>query len=153
MLHMLESIGIISPFDKNSNYDRLFPNQDSHSGKGVGNLITLPLQKKSLENNSSCFIDPVSYMSYPDQWSFLRTIKKVDTQQLEEIYNSLTGLDNKHIQTVSSNSANLQITLNNNIKITRAQLSPGLVNFLREHLNFVNSEYIITREIISPPKF
>jgi hypothetical protein len=35
MLHILESTGIISPFDKNSNYDRLFPNQDSHSGKGI----------------------------------------------------------------------------------------------------------------------
>jgi len=70
MFHILESTGIISPFDKNSNYDRLFPNQDSHSGKGIGNLIALPLQKKSMENNNSCFIDPDSYMPYPDQWYF-----------------------------------------------------------------------------------
>ena len=90
MLHILESEGLISPFDKNSNYDRLFPNQDSHSGKGIGNLIALPLQKKSLENNNSCFVDPDNYMPYPDQWSFLRTIKKVGIQQLEEVYNSLT---------------------------------------------------------------
>jgi hypothetical protein len=147
MLHILESTGIISPFDKNSNYDRLFPNQDSHSGKGIGNLIALPLQKKSLENNNSCFIDPDSYMPYPDQWSFLRTIKKVGTQQLAEVYKSIPGLDNTHLQTVSSNSAVLQVTLNNNIKIPRAQLNPGLVNFLREHLNFVNSEYIIKKKL------
>ncbi len=147
MLHILESIGIISPFDKNSNYDRLFPNQDSHSGKEVGNLIALPLQKKSLDNNNSCFIDPVNYKPYQDQWSFLQTIKKVDIQQLEDIYNSLTGLDNKHIQTVSSNTAVLQITLTNNIKIPRAQLSPDLVNFLRDSLNFVNSEYIIKKKL------
>ncbi len=147
MLHILESTGIISPFDKNSNYDRLFPNQDSHSGKGIGNLIALPLQKKSLDNNNSCFIDPVSYMPYPDQWSFLRTIKKVNTQQLEEIYNSLIGSDNKYIQTVSSNSAVLQITLNNNIKIPRAHFSPGLINFLRDSLNFVNSENIIKKKL------
>lgn len=147
MLYILESIGIISPFDKNSNYDRLFPNQDSHSGKEVGNLIALPLQKKSLENNNSCFIDSVSYMPYPDQWSFLRTVKKVGTQQLDEIYNSLTVSDNKHIQTVSSNSAVLQITLTNNIKIPRAHLSPDLVNFLRDSLNFVNSEYIIKKKL------
>jgi len=147
MLYILESIGIISPFDKNSNYDRLFPNQDLHSGKEVGNLIALPLQKKSLDNNNSCFINPVSFMPYPDQWSFLRTIKKVDLQQLEDIYNSLTGLDNKQIQTVSSNSANLQITLNNNIKIPRAHLSPDLINFLRDSLNFVNSEYIIKKKL------
>ncbi|MFL5748233.1 MAG: TOTE conflict system archaeo-eukaryotic primase domain-containing protein, partial [Niastella sp.] len=147
LLYILESTGIISPFDKNSNYDRLFPNQDSHSGKGVGNLIALPLQKKSLDNNNSCFIDPVSYKPYPDQWSFLQTIKKVDTRHLDEIYNSFTGSDNKHIQTVSSNSAVLQITLTNNIKIPRAHLSPGLVNFLRDNLNFVNSEYIIKKKL------
>lgn len=147
MIHILESTGIISPFDKNSNYDRLFPNQDSHSGKGLGNLIALPLQKKSLDNNNSSFIDPDSYMPYPDQWSFLQTVKKVDTLQLEEIYNSFTNSDNKHTLTVSSNSANLQITLNNNIKIPRAHLSPDLVNFLRDSLNFVNSDYIIKKKL------
>jgi superfamily II DNA or RNA helicase len=147
MLHILELTGIISPFDKNSNYDRLFPNQDLHSGKGVGNLIALPLQKKSLENSNSCFIDPDSYMPYPDQWTFLQSIKKVSIQQLEDVYNSLTGSDQKHIQTVSTNSATLQITLNTNIKIPRANLSPGLVNFLRDSLNFVNSEYIIKKKL------
>jgi superfamily II DNA or RNA helicase len=147
MLHILESTGIISPFDKNSNYDRLFPNQDSHSGKGIGNLIALPLQKKSLENNNSCFVNPDNYMPYPDQWSFLQTIKKVSVQQLEDVYNSLTSSGHKHIQTVSSKSADLQITLNNNIKIPRANLSPGLVNFLRDSLNFVNSEYIIKKKL------
>ncbi|AEW00907.1 type III restriction protein res subunit [Niastella koreensis GR20-10] len=147
MLHMLESTGIISPFDKNSNYDRLFPNQDSHSGKGIGNLIALPLQKKPLENDNSCFIDPVSYMSYPDQWSFLQTIKKVSIRQLEDVYNSIIGSDKTLIQTVPSNPGILQITLNNNIKIPRVQLNPGLVNFLRDSLNFVNSEYIIKKKL------
>jgi hypothetical protein len=147
MLHILESEGLISPFDKNSNYDRLFPNQDSHSGKGIGNLIALPLQRKSLDNNNSCFVDPDNYMPYPDQWSFLRTIKKVTTQQLEEVYNLISGSDNTHKQTASSNPGILQITLNNNIKIPRAQLNPGLVNFLRDNLNFVNSEYIIKKKL------
>jgi superfamily II DNA or RNA helicase len=147
MLHILEASGIISPFDKNSNYDRLFPNQDSHSGKGLGNLIALPLQRKSLEYNNSCFIDPVSFIPYSDQWSFLPTIKKAGIQQLEEVYNSLTGSDHKHLKTVSINSAVLQITLNNNIKIPRTNLSPYLVTFLRDSLNFINSEYIIKKKL------
>jgi superfamily II DNA or RNA helicase len=147
ILHILESSGIISPFDKNSTYDRLFPNQDTHVGKGLGNLIALPLQKKSLDNSNSCFIDPVNYMPYPDQWSFFRTIKKVGIQQLENVYNILTGSDNKHIQAAPSNSAVLQIALNNNIKIPRVQLNPGLINFLRENLNFINSEYIIKKKL------
>src|SRR5262245_53755784 len=52
-LHLLQSIIQY----KDSNFDRLFPNQDYHSGKGFGNLIALPLQKKAVENGNACFID------------------------------------------------------------------------------------------------
>jgi hypothetical protein len=43
IITMLEKTGLFSSFDKNSSFDRLFPNQDSLSGKGFGNLIALPL--------------------------------------------------------------------------------------------------------------
>ncbi len=33
----------LSAFDKEVSFDRLFPNQDTQSGKGFGNLIALPL--------------------------------------------------------------------------------------------------------------
>ena len=36
---ILEQSGAFSIFDKNSSFDRLFPNQDFLSGKGLGNLI------------------------------------------------------------------------------------------------------------------
>jgi hypothetical protein len=52
LLYILEKAKIISPFNKNSNYDRLFPNQDYHSGKGLGNLIALPLQKAMMQQCS-----------------------------------------------------------------------------------------------------
>jgi hypothetical protein len=39
IITLLEKIGLFSTFDKNSSFDRLFPNQDSLSGKGFGNLI------------------------------------------------------------------------------------------------------------------
>src|SRR5690606_25415688 len=35
---ILEQCGAFSPFDKSSSFDRLFPNQDRLSGKGLGNL-------------------------------------------------------------------------------------------------------------------
>lgn len=46
--YFLKSSGIISERNKTSNFDKLIPNQDSHSGIGLGNLIALPLQKKQL---------------------------------------------------------------------------------------------------------
>lgn len=76
-IHFLKSSSIISEVDKTSNFDRLFPNQDGHSGKGLGNLIALPLQKKAMENGNSCFIHPENFKSFPDQWMFLAAIQRV----------------------------------------------------------------------------
>ena len=52
---ILEETGVFSLFDKSSSFDRMFPNQDFLSGKGFGNLIALPLFKKTFEQGNSCF--------------------------------------------------------------------------------------------------
>ncbi len=120
ILHILEFAGIISPFDKNSNYDRLFPNQDYHSGKGMGNLISLPLQKKAYENNNSCFIDPVSMTSFNDQWSFLQNIQRVPVERLDVIFNTIANSTTNGKQ-ISENTIpgqnGIQVILNNQILI------------------------------------
>jgi hypothetical protein len=76
-LSLLQSTGILSVFDKESSFDRLFPNQDALSGKGLGNLIALPLFKKSLDQGNSCFINPINAQAFPDQWQFLRDIRRI----------------------------------------------------------------------------
>jgi superfamily II DNA or RNA helicase len=150
LLYILEKAGIISPFNKNSNYDRLFPNQDYHSGKGFGNLIALPLQKAALENNNSCFIDPVSEVAYPNQWIFLQTIKKITTGAFDEICAAITKeLPGKAIEPSGNTSVagDIQIQLSNQIVLSRSQLPSTLVLFLREQLNFVNADYIIKKRL------
>src|SRR6266540_2321743 len=94
-LHLLHSSGIISEFDKDSNFDRLFPNQDCHSGKGLGNLIALPLQKKALENDNACFINPESLEKFPHQFQFLMQVQKISS--------SRTGLTNLLIRYLRDN--------------------------------------------------
>ena len=66
ILSLLEKSGVISVFDKNSSFDRLFPNQDRLSGKGFGNLIALPFHKTAMEIGNSCFIDPNTDLPYLD---------------------------------------------------------------------------------------
>jgi hypothetical protein len=61
-------------FDKSSSFDRLFPNQDFLSGKGLGNLIALPFFKPAMEEGNSCFINPENFEPYPNQWQFLNEI-------------------------------------------------------------------------------
>ena len=151
ILHILEIAGIISAFDKNSNYDRLFPNQDYHSGKGLGNLIALPLQGKALENKNSCFIDPVNEIPFEDQFNLLKSIQRVSVEHLDNI---LDKIDNPVVPNVPVNSIStlanqngIQIILNEQVLIQRKQLTPELVMFLRENLNFLNSDYIIKKKL------
>jgi superfamily II DNA or RNA helicase len=150
LLHLLEQSGIISPFDKNSNYDRLFPNQDYRSGKGLGNLIALPFQKVPLESNNSCFIDPENLQAVSNQWEYLKDVKWVSTSHLDEIYyrieNRKSSFQRGNTDYVTSDGI-LNITLENNIELKRREVSTKLITFLKDGLNFVNSEYIIKKKL------
>jgi len=150
ILHILETTGIVSPFDKNSNYDRVFPNQDYHSGKGLGNLISLPLQKGASDNNNSCFIDPENFLPYQDQWNFLQKIERSDIEYLDKLFTSIKSpeyLSRHGFQNPASNQNEITIILNSQIVISRAQLTPEIILFLRDNLNFVNSEYLIKKKL------
>lgn len=131
-------------FDKSSSFDRLFPNQDFLSGKGFGNLIALPLFKPTFEKENSCFVNPESFQSITDQWIFLKNIKKVSTNYLDELYSGLTpGAETIKTQTTNGK---LSISLSNNLRISRIGLTPTLTNFLKEELNFANSEFFIKKK-------
>lgn len=143
-ISILEQSGAFSMFDKSSSFDRLFPNQDFLSGKGFGNLIALPLFKPTFENGNSCFINPESFEPTTDQWNFLKNIKRVTINHLDKLYEGLK-LDiepNKQIVT----NIKLKISLNNNVRLSRVGLMPALINFLKEELNFANSEFFIKKK-------
>jgi superfamily II DNA or RNA helicase len=75
---------------KLTSYDRLFPNQDTMPKGGFGNLIALPLQKKSRENGCSVFVDAALH-PYPDQWAFLASIVSMAMQDIEPTTLRTTG--------------------------------------------------------------
>jgi superfamily II DNA or RNA helicase len=65
-------------------YDRFFPNQDTLPDGGFGNLIALPLQRKSRNCGNSVFLDETGN-PYPDQWAFLSSIRKISRSETERI--------------------------------------------------------------------
>lgn len=140
-ISILEQSGAFSMFDKSSSFDRLFPNQDFLSGKGFGNLIALPLFKPTFEKGNSCFISPETFEPITDQWGFLKKIQKVSTDYLDELYQGLTP--NIQFTIAKPLNRNLNITLCNNVRLSRGGLTSDLVNFLKEELNFANSEFFI----------
>jgi superfamily II DNA or RNA helicase len=143
-ISILEKSGAFSMFDKSSSFDRLFPNQDFLSGKGFGNLIALPLYKPNLNKGNNCFIDPETFEPFTNQWDFLKNIQKVATHNLEELYDGLTP-DSAVIKQQSVNGK-LSISLSNTIRISRNGLRPTLTHFLKEELNFANSEFFIKKK-------
>ncbi len=150
VMALLQEAGIISVFDKNSSFDRLFPNQDYLSKKGLGNLIALPLNKASLKDGNSCFIDPDTLQPFDDQWNFLQIIKRITISQLNYIYQDknqqdepATGLFQKELTVPGK----LIVKLNNVIQISRANLPAQLIAFLKEELNFANTEYQVKKNI------
>lgn len=140
-LSILQATGIFSVFDKDSSFDRLFPNQDSLSGKGLGNLIALPLFKKSLDKGNSCFINPINAEAFLDQWQFLKRIKRIENEQLDKLLR--TSAPSLEVKT----SGTLTIRLSNKIALNRNAVPLTLINFIKEELNFTNSEFLIKKKL------
>ncbi|NEW79875.1 MAG: DEAD/DEAH box helicase family protein [Gelidibacter sp.] len=143
-ISILEQSGAFSMFDKSSSFDRLFPNQDFLSGKGFGNLIALPLFKPTFEKGNSCFVKPETFEPFTDQWDFLKNVQKVSIDYLDEQYKTLSP----DVQIIKAQPINgkLSISLSNNVRIRRIGLTPTLTHFLKEELNFANSEFFIKKK-------
>ncbi len=144
-ISILEQSGAFSMFDKSSSFDRLFPNQDFLSGKGLGNLIALPLFKKTFEQGNSCFIDADTLQPIKEQFEFLKNIKRVSLSELDKSYQSVS------ISTISTSPkasiGKLVIALSNEARISREGMTTPLINFLKEELNFASTEFIIKKKI------
>jgi superfamily II DNA or RNA helicase len=150
MFELLRQANIISHFEKEPSFDRIFPNQDLHSGKGIGNLIALPLQGNSLLNGNSCFLNAATFKPYENQWEFLSEISKVSTQSLKKLYNTLFSENPQEVLISNfdpSNKVELEIRISNQIYLKRIHLNRKLIVFLREQLNFYNSDYLAKKNL------
>ncbi len=70
-------------------YDRLFPNQDTMPKGGFGNLIALPLQHEAREHGNTVFLHE-SFIPYPDQWAYLRSLRPLSPSAVEGIAREAT---------------------------------------------------------------
>ena len=71
-------------------YDRLFPNQDTLTKRGFGNLIALPLQRKARRQKNTVFLDPITLLPFEDQWASLMALRKMGKEDTERIVEEAT---------------------------------------------------------------
>ncbi len=67
-------------------YDRFFPNQDTLPQGGFGNLIALPLQRRPRTEGNSVFIDD-ALEPHEDQWAILSSMQRMPRATVDEIGN------------------------------------------------------------------
>lgn len=146
---LLRETNVMGEFEKNESFDRLFPNQDYLSGKGLGNLIALPLQGSSRKNGNSVFVDPENeFRIINDQWLFLKNIRLIKLEEMNSLNEKLNSFERASFGQNSrkkfrKNNGIIELTVSNMIRINRSQLPVLLVSYLREELNLFNIEYLV----------
>jgi superfamily II DNA or RNA helicase/very-short-patch-repair endonuclease len=146
-------------------YDRFFPNQDTLPKGGFGNLIALPLQKRSRDRGNSVFLD-ANFAPHTDQWAFLSTIQRIDRSTVEHVIEKaeatgrIVGVlvhqteEETHVpwQTPPSRHRKdppiagplpetLELVLADEIFVAKEALSPTLRNRLLRLASFQNPEF------------
>lgn len=135
----------LSIFDKEASFDRLFPNQDSITTNGLGNLIALPFHGAAVTNGNTIFLDPDTDQPFTDQYAFLKGLQRNKITELEAAYEQITGDATEFLTTVKSKK--LRVTVRQNISLPKAHLPGSLVGFLKEQLNFLNTEYLTKKRL------
>lgn len=140
-LNLLETSGAFSAFDKSSSFDRVFPNQDFHKGKGFGNLIALPLFGPAIKEGNCSFIEPESFEAYENQWEFLESIERVGTTHLDTLLGSEEVMSDSQVP-----DGKLKVVLDHKVYIPKTGMTPAMTGFLKEELNIANSAYFVKKK-------
>lgn len=147
-LELLKLSSSIDPLDGEISFDRLFPNQDYLSGKGLGNLIALPLQGEARKRNNTLFLNPKeTYIPFPNQWEFLQSIQRISVDYLEDVYTKFSSQRSTSTDITQYNGSDIFITIEKNLIIPKKYIFKELAAFLSDNLNFFNQEYAVKQRM------
>ncbi len=153
MFELIRKALKLSEFEKEISFDRLFPNQDYHTNQGIGNLIALPMHGTSITSENTVFLHPQTLGVISDQWQYLKGIRKINISELDALYKIFIEGDIKLSTTphltiaTSGNLEKLTIIMGSTIELQKVSMKPQLVKFLREKLNFFNTEYLVKEKM------
>lgn len=138
-----------------TSYDRLFPSQDFLQKEGFGNLIALPLQKEAREKGNSVFVDE-NFKVIGDQWAYLSKMERIPKEKLLKISSMFHSIDGnsdgirneykvtkEKVLDISKEDfpSTLYMEKDRGINISKADLSPKALYFLRELATYANPEF------------
>ena len=134
-----------------SSYDRLFPSQDVHTGRGVGNLIAAPMNGKRRQHGTTVFLDPATLEPYEDQWAYLSSIARLSTKDVTALARQLpypqVGHAVRRLQLPTSSriiprpAAIVRAEFTSRLIMTASDLGPAMISAVKHAASIRNPEF------------
>jgi superfamily II DNA or RNA helicase len=134
-----------------SSYDRLFPSQDVHTGRGMGNLIAAPLNGKRRQHGTTLFLDPATMEPFADQWAYLSSIARLSHKDVTTLVRTLPdpqfGHRVRRLQLPTSSkivprpAAIIRATFASRLTLTANDLGPAMIAAVKHAASIRNPEF------------
>ena len=134
-----------------SSYDRLFPSQDVHTGRGMGNLIAAPLNGKRRQHGTTLFLDPATLEPFDDQWAYLSSIARLSHKEVAALARTLPdpqfGHRVRRLQLPTSSkivprpAAIIRATFASRLTLTANDLGPAMISAVKHAASIRNPEF------------
>ncbi|NQE86042.1 DEAD/DEAH box helicase [Nocardia terpenica] len=134
-----------------TSYDRLFPSQDTHTGKGMGNLIAAPLNGARRQHGTTLFLDPATLEPFDDQWEYLSSIPRLSSHDLTRLTRMVTepttGNKVRNLSLPTSSkiiprpAALIRTTFAARLTLTAADLGPAMISAVKHAASIPNPEF------------
>ncbi len=134
-----------------SSYDRLFPSQDVHTGRGVGNLIAAPMNGKRRQHGTTVFLDPATLEPYEDQWAYLSSIGRLSTKDMTALARQLPdpqiGHNVRRMQLPTSSrviprpAAIVRAEFASRLTLAANDLGPAMISAVKHAASIRNPEF------------
>lgn len=132
-------------------YDRLFPSQDVHTGRGVGNLIAAPLNRTRALHGTTLFLDPATLEPFNDQFAYLSSIARLSPNDVatlsRKLPDPLIGQRVRKLQLPTSSkivprpAAIIRATFGARITMTARDLGPAMISAVKHAASIRNPEF------------
>lgn len=134
-----------------TSYDRLFPSQDVHTGRGMGNLIAAPLNGTRRQHGTTLFLDPATLEPFDDQWAYLSSIARLSASEVAALARRLpdprVGHDVRRLQLPTSSkivprpAAIIRSSFAARLRLTAADLGPAMISAVKHAASIPNPEF------------
>ncbi|MFZ2172958.1 MAG: DEAD/DEAH box helicase family protein [Rhodococcus sp. (in: high G+C Gram-positive bacteria)] len=134
-----------------TSYDRLFPSQDVHTGRGMGNLIAAPLNGTRRRHGTTVFLDPATLEPFDDQWAYLSSVARLSANEVTAAATRLpapkTGHEVRRLQLPTSTTIVprpapvIRASFAARMQLTAADLGPAGISAVKHAASIPNPEF------------